>query len=212
MLHERSLFDLGYVSAFNFHNSIGDFSYVDMMYPMYAMGIQDAFTELAPKLPMNLTLKANKENMHRLNEEDITLYKSSLFSLVTETLFYSDDLNHDYIYYRNLLCLPCTLMSEKIWKPIRASHPFIVYSTPHFLSELRALGYKTFHPYINEEYDLLEDPEQRLTAILNEVERLSKLSEEETIKWWQQVSQIAEFNFNTLKSSTRKVVLRKIYP
>lgn len=213
MLHKRRLFDLGYVSAFNFHSPVGDFSSVDMMYPKYTLDIQDAFTELAPGLPINLTLMATKENMHRLNEEDIKLYKSSLFSLVAETLFHSDvdDLNQDHSYYNNLLCFPCILMSEKIWKPIRASHPFIVYATPHFLSDLRDLGYKTFHPYINEEYDLLEDPEQRLTAILHEVERLSKLTEEETIKWWQAVSQIAEFNYHTLKSSTRTITLRKIY-
>jgi len=69
--------------------------------------------------------------------------------------------------------------TEKTYKPIACDRPFIIFSTPEFLKEFRQLGYKTFHPYIDETYDTIEDNSARLKAIVSEIERLTNLPEEE---------------------------------
>ena len=43
--------------------------------------------------------------------------------------------------------------SEKMAKPLRAGMPFVVVASKKFLYRLRKMGFKTFHPYINESYD-----------------------------------------------------------
>lgn len=88
-------------------------------------------------------------------------YESSYFSVVTETIFYRSTV----------------FFSEKIWKPIANFHPFLLVATTGSLSKLRELGYKTFSPYINEEYDLIENDGDRLLAIVKEIKRLSNMSE-----------------------------------
>ena len=44
--------------------------------------------------------------------------------------------------------------TEKIVKPIRAGMPFVAVGCKKFLYRLRKMGFRTFHPYINESYDL----------------------------------------------------------
>ena len=38
-----------------------------------------------------------------------------------------------------------------------SSKPFIVLGSKHFLKNLRSIGFKTFHPVIDESYDLLDN-------------------------------------------------------
>ena len=43
--------------------------------------------------------------------------------------------------------------SEKTWKPIAAQQLFVIIGCKHYLRRLRRMGFKTFHPYIDESYD-----------------------------------------------------------
>ena len=58
-------------------------------------------------------------------------------------------------------------------------HPFVFVGNYHGLKKLKELGYRTFHPYINEEYDNIEDSIQRMKAIVKEIKRLTDLSFDE---------------------------------
>jgi hypothetical protein len=69
--------------------------------------------------------------------------------------------------------------SEKIYKPIAMGHPFMVVSSIGFLAELRQRGYKTFGQWIDESYDLMPNLHDRISAIIKETVRLSKLSVDE---------------------------------
>jgi hypothetical protein len=69
-----------------------------------------------------------------------------------------------------------SLITEKTWKVISSSRPFVVFATPYFLEDLKLLGLQTFHPYVNEEYDKIENENDRMTAIVNEINRLNNLS------------------------------------
>ena len=84
--------------------------------------------------------------------------------------------------------------TEKTYKAIACNRPFIMFSTPYFLQEFRELGYKTFHPYIDESYDNIEDNMSRLQAIVAEIERLSNMSYEEFKALMNKIAPIAAHN------------------
>jgi len=60
------------------------------------------------------------------------------------------------------------------------------------------LGYKTFHPYIDESYDLETDDNKRMMMIVNEIERLSNFSDDELRSFIENINPICDHNFNVL--------------
>jgi hypothetical protein len=105
-------------------------------------------------------------------------YKRIYFNIVTESCYNED----------------CIYMSEKIFKPISNLVPFIIVSTPFFLKKLREIGYKTFHPWINESYDEEVDNDKRFFMILDEIKRLCNMSKEEIHKWYYEMEDIFLYN------------------
>jgi hypothetical protein len=95
--------------------------------------------------------------------------------------------------------------TEKMYKPIACQRPFIVFSTPFFLKEFKTLGYKTFEPYINENYDSIIDNSERLQAIITELLRLSNLSDNEFKNVINGCKEIAEHNFNLMENLKKDV-------
>lgn len=49
-------------------------------------------------------------------------------------------------------------VSEKIFKPLRHGHPFMVYGSPGILQYLRDQGFQTFATELDESYDVIENP------------------------------------------------------
>ena len=117
------------------------------------------------------------------HEDTIKLYEDSYFSVVSETYF-----------FKNI----GRTFTEKTFKPILYKHPFILMSNPNSLPLLRELGYRTFHPFIDESYDNETNNTKRLRMILDEVERLSNLSDDELIEFIDHVKEITIHNHNTL--------------
>lgn len=196
-LLNRNLLNSGYVSAYQLCRYVSD---VRSIYPNLS-NLDNNISLLKELVPIKLSLEQTESNfMYSDTTEDMMLFNGSLFSLVTETLAISKpDINYH--------CFPCTFITEKTFKAIKASHPFIVMSTPHFLKDLRSMGYKTFHPYINESYDDIENDEQRLLAVMDEVERLSNLSPAEEIEWLTKVHEITKHNYQVLSTANQKTCL-----
>lgn len=109
-------------------------------------------------------------------------YKSTYFSVVTETFFISDTI----------------FFSEKTFKPITYFQPFILIAPVHSLKYLRDLGFKTFGRWIDESYDEISDPVSRMRAIMNEIIRLSKLNNFELDKLIFDMRDTLLHNHNTL--------------
>jgi hypothetical protein len=154
-------------------------------------------TLLRDKLPISLTLKEDKENSFSLTNEDILIHQQSLFSLISETTF-CNNLNimlDKTVDTSSLMCLPNVLLTEKTWRTIKHKHPFVLLSNPYSLRALQEMGYKTFSPFINESYDEIENDEQRMIAVINEVERLCNMSLDDTKVWLENVHEITEYNF-----------------
>lgn len=64
--------------------------------------------------------------------------------------------------------------TEKTGKPMMCNKPFIVLGSKHFLKNLRNLGFKTFHPIINESYDEIDDLVERTRSAFQSFLELQK--------------------------------------
>lgn len=139
-------------------------------------------------LPMELNYRITGEDAGKVLMSDIEYYENSYFSLVTETIFFKTKGHHPYETDDRLF------LTEKTFKPIFAQHPFLILASEGHLAALRDLGYKTFHPYIDETYDTIENDHGRLAMIIKEVKRLCNQTDEEWLAWQKAVKEIVEFN------------------
>ena len=135
-------------------------------------------------------------NNNVLNKWDDITYRtifSADFHLLVETHydFYYVPLDSDNIYHRKLAPSSVT---EKGYKPIACGRPFIAFSTPYFLEQIRELGFETFSPHINEDYDLELDSKKRLEMIVAEVKRISNLYTNKYQHLLEQCNEIAKRN------------------
>ena len=78
-------------------------------------------------------------------------YNATNFSLVAETLPWTGKER--------------LFVTEKTFKPIELSHPFIIYGNQGTLNYLHGLGFETFDHILNESYDLAPNLPARLQAI-----------------------------------------------
>ena len=118
------------------------------------------------------------------------LYNETYFSVVTETFFFKKERPDDYGRF----------LSEKTFKPVAMRHPFIIVSTPNFLEKFRELGYKSFSPWINEDYDKENNDATRMMMIVREIERLSNLSPSELEDFLVAMREICEQNYQLFKN------------
>jgi hypothetical protein len=146
------------------------------------------------QVPIRLNITEQRSNPSDSKIEDKYYFDESYFSVVTETYF-STTLE----YYE------CShkFFSEKIFKPIIFKHPFILVGWVGALQELKKLGYKTFSPYIDEAYDLVEDDVQRMDMIQKEIIRLSNKTNDEWIIWQTNLKDVLEYNHMVLLSKVR---------
>lgn len=105
-------------------------------------------------------------------------YQTTAIEVVLETLF--DDTRWH--------------LTEKSLRPIACGRPFMLAATPGSLQYLRNYGFKTFDGLIDESYDSIVDPAQRLDAICNEMKRISQLPADQKHDLWQQLYSIARYN------------------
>jgi len=89
-------------------------------------------------------------------------------------------------------------LTEKTWRTILCKKPFLNHSTPYALKGLKQLGYKTFSPFINEEYDDIEDNDLRLKTMMDEVKRICELDKTEFDTLVNNCKEICEYNYQLL--------------
>ena len=134
------------------------------------------------------------------------------FAIVTETKFFHDRVENNgkysYPVTSDTLYLDCITFTEKTHKFHLAKMPFILCGMPGSLKVLREQGYKTFSPFINETYDLIENDEERSVAIADEITRLCQQTDE----WWYEtlveLQPRLDHNFNHLVDNNRNQSLR----
>lgn len=165
--------------------------------------ISDYLKENDDKFPLRLTCQPDHNNQHDIRD-DIYLFNESHVGIITETKYFKD--SDDMELVRKDLSLDCFLYSEKTYKFILGKQPFIFVGFALSLAKLREQGYKTFHPYINESYDEIEDDEERLLMVVREVERLSKFSDDEWLEFQHNINSIVQYNFSWLGRRQTKLM------
>ena len=80
-------------------------------------------------------------------------YVDTSFSVVTETIF-------DY---------PYSFRTEKIWKPMIMGHPFVAVANRGYYRDLKNAGFKTFSHLIDESFDLIDNPTDRINRVVDTV-------------------------------------------
>lgn len=116
------------------------------------------------------------------NSIPIDLYNQCYFNLVVET---DIDWDHEF------------MMTEKTVKALISGIPFIILSTPNFLTNLQKLGFKTYNEIWDESYDTVLDYQQRIQQIIKLINSLDKFD-------WQhhrnKLQTIAEYNYRHFAS------------
>jgi len=75
-------------------------------------------------------------------------------------------------------------------------HPMLVHSSQGALLRLRELGFETFSTVFDESYDLIENPQLRFEAILEQILELSKKSEHELGLMFEKIKPVLEHNYD----------------
>jgi len=127
--------------------------------------------------PITLDVK----NLSKENPANVIYYEHydrTFMSVVLETHY-----NNEAIFF-----------SEKIWKPISAGHPFMVITGMNFLRELKNRGYRTFDKWFDESYDTMPNLNDRISCVISELNRLSKLTIEELINLRKEMEEVIIHN------------------
>jgi hypothetical protein len=126
--------------------------------------------------------------------QEFELWKSGFWHIVTETVFYHDKLH----------------LTEKVFKPIVAQRPFMLAAAPGNLAYLKSYGFQTFDRWIDESYDSIQDPDQRLQAIVDQTQRLCAMSDTDMRQMHQEMQPVLEHNFNHLWSGFRHQIVNEL--
>jgi hypothetical protein len=86
-------------------------------------------------------------------------YRDTYFSVVTETVFGESD--HSF-------------RTEKIVKPLAMGHPWIAVANRGYYRDLRNLGFQTFGNLLDESFDMIDSPQDRIDRIVDVVEDLCR--------------------------------------
>ena len=190
-LQRNNLLDDGYVSLHNIDKHHFEQAQLGEEY-------SDAIDILSQKLPLEID-NLNERNVHIAFPDnlDINHHRDSQFSLVTETIYQSDDQplrdgGTDYV--RGGI-----FFTEKTYKPFWFKQPLIVCAVPEFLVYMRKLGWQTFHPFIDETYDYEKDDDKRMQMIIDEIERLKSFTPDQWKEWRQNVKPIVEYNAERIR-------------
>ena len=195
---ERGLIDHGYVSLQIFDNNKSVLK--DELFNRDSLLSKDAkiksFNQLG-KISNNLTLDTFDvlgSASANMGFEEHKLLQSGLWNIVTETVFYHKKLH----------------LTEKIFKPIVTCRPFILVAAPGNLAYLKTYGFRTFDRWIDESYDLEEDNDKRIQMIVNEIEKLSNLSWDETLAMYEEIREVLEYNFDHFYGDFKTIIVNEL--
>ena len=152
---------------------------------------KEKFKEISETLPSLINGKGNEEKStdYYVKRFNVEVALDSWVSVVSEAQ-YED--NQETVF-----------ISEKIFKSIAQSQPFLVLGNKNSLQELKKLGYKTFEDFFDEKYDTL-DESNRFFKLLLTLKKIDKI--EDKLSWYKSMKEIIEHNKNLIsKNSAEKL-------
>ena len=158
--------------------------------------IKIEYDKLKQTAPVSIVDFKELDKVWGFNFEEKRIYLNSYIHITPETNFFE---NGGYF-------------SEKTWKPIGHLQPFIFMGPTYGLREIKKLGFKTFSPFIDESYDDETDNAKRFVMIINEIERLSKLSMEEIHQWYHSIFEdVLVYNQNLFLSYADDKLMKEFF-
>jgi len=133
-----------------------------------------------------------------LNEKLDMYYKSCRIGVVIEDYFLIGKENK-FVYHKLF-----NIVTEKTLNFVFLKKPFVVFQCKNFLRNFRKLGFETFSPFINEDYDDIKDDIERFQAIVLEMQRIANLSEEEKKNLLINLDQRCKHNFSLMSEMHNK--------
>lgn len=157
-------------------------SLLNKNWPEHPAFVDPNFTDIKSKLPLIFDMKDfNVNHAQNFNKK---IYKKTWISVITETLY------EDWA--------PTIFFSEKVFKPMRAHHPFILVCHTQGIEFLKKIGFKTFDTWWDESYDSEIDPVLRMEKICSILLKLQKLDHTEWFSLYNDMEKVLQHNYNHL--------------
>jgi hypothetical protein len=134
--------------------------------------------EWKPKITLENYFLVGQVNSNHSADFDQTDYENTDIEVVLETLF--DD--------------PRLHFTEKILRPMAMAQPFILVGSHGGLQYLKQYGFKTFDNIWSEKYDQIQDPQQRLQAVIDLMSSIKNWTPQQRQINLQQAYNIAQYN------------------
>jgi hypothetical protein len=132
-------------------------------FPLHTEVLRAAWRTLHGRLPLHV----DRERHDGIDHHEVVEgwpYRQSYFNLVSETEV-------------GVGCSPFS--TEKVAKPMLNYQPFILISTAHTLRYLYAIGFKGFPGLIDQAYDQVENPVDRMARIFEQIDCLGQIDQAE---------------------------------
>jgi len=157
---------------------------IDEFNKKYQWNLNTELIEQTVKLPKNLESEEGTAfaDISAWTDQHAEAHKNSYFYVCTEMYVNNDHKS----------------LTEKVFKPIANFQPFFFVAYPGALALLQSLGFKTFHPFIDESYDNEPDEAKRMNMLVNEINRLCSMSKEQIHEWYWKMEDILIHNHNHL--------------
>jgi len=178
----------GYISASNLTRALVKKEIFDSYSLLSVQTRKDIYNNLYDKAyPILLD---NKQSFSTGSADiiDNNFALSSLWQIVTETIFYEEKLH----------------LTEKIFKPIVLRRPFVLIGASGNLSYLREYGFKTFDRWINEDYDNEPDPDLRIKKAVDEIKKLQGKNLQDL---YNEMLPILEYNHNHFYTKFKEIIV-----
>ncbi|MDA8915623.1 hypothetical protein N9I01_00190 [bacterium] len=197
-LHKANLINQGFVSFYDLEEHLEKYKWVltAIKTPEWAETFNYFYNKVYPELDYNLNKTEKRWNPADLQKDDLTHFSESYFSIVNETLFYKEGYHSGHMV--DIQLTNSVFLSEKIYKPLACKHPFVVVGVDKTLEYLKKFGYKTFDQWIDESYDQEPDDDKRMGMVVEEIKRLTALSDEEWQRMIVEMIPTLQHNFITL--------------
>lgn len=152
-------------------------------------------------LPINAILDKYASKYPNLFLDSANNLENTFFSsrfLLLPNALYATDFNIAIEAYLENNVVEYPFLTEKTLRNIKYKKPFILLGQQSTLAALHKLGYKTFHPFVDESYDEIKDTELRCATVLRELNRLRKMNDTEWSNFLNNCKPIVEHNYNNL--------------
>jgi len=202
---KHNLFDVGYFSFLNISNPYQIDVFMNQLKKEACILDSDDDPDLIATLIKNkipIQLDTHHLQKHELggfgtvDNYKKEFYINSYIHLVSETTMSNEQYS--------------PFFSEKTVRPIMNLQPFVYFGDYMALAKLKDLGFKTFHPFIDESYDLEKNPYLRMKMLGEQVLNLNNMPVEKIHQWYYSITDIMIHNQNNLRNFSHHDVFKSV--